>query len=279
MSKDKTPQTTRRTTRLSASSPSLSNATPETKKCTSTNSLSLRNLVFGGEPLNADDLFSSLPGRRGVILELIRLLGPLNSRMIPLFLYGGVSTGKTTTVLQIFRHLRRPFVYVSCRTCYSPRILFETIINQLLLHSKNEGNGYSSAKRCEKPSDFVNYLRDALLNVISGFKEKMEKSSSKKSLKWVKGSIVYVIIDNLELVRDWDKSLSILPFLYKLYDLLKVPEMSLIFISNASPDTYYSDTGYAEPIPLYFPDYTDDDLRQIFLRNQSNPKLYASFLE
>lgn len=137
---------------------------------------------------------------------------------IPLFLYGGVSTGKTTTVLQIFRHLRRPFVYVSCRTCYSPRILFETIINQLLLHSKNEGNGYSSAKRCEKPSDFVNYLRDALLNVISGFKEKMEKSSSKKSLKWVKGSIVYVIIDNLELVRDWDKSLSILPFLYKLYD-------------------------------------------------------------
>ena len=274
MSKDKTPQTTRRTTRLSASSPSLTNAVS-----TTSHSLTLRDLVFGGEILNADDLFSSLPGRCGVILELIRLLGPLNSKMIPLFLYGGISTGKTTTVLQIFRHLKRPFVYVSCRTCYSPRILFETILNQLLLHRKNEGNGYSSAKRCEKPADFVNYLRDALVNVINGLKEKTERSSSKKSVKWVKGNMIYLIIDNLEFVRDWDKSLSILPFLYKLYDLLKMPELGLIFISSASPDTYYSDTGYEEPIPLYFSDYTEEDLRQIFLRNQLNPKLYASFLE
>ncbi|WOG89167.1 hypothetical protein DCAR_0208403 [Daucus carota subsp. sativus] len=274
MSKDKTPQTTRRTTRLSASSPSLTNAVS-----TTSHSLTLRDLVFGGEILNADDLFSSLPGRRGVILELIRLLGPLNSKMIPLFLYGGISTGKTTTVLQIFRHLKRPFVYVSCRTCYSPRILFETILNQLLLHRKNEGNGYSSAKRCEKPADFVNHLRDALVNVINGLKEKTERSSSKKSVKWVKGNMIYLIIDNLEFVRDWDKSLSILPFLYKLYDLLKMPELGLIFISSASPDTYYSDTGYEEPIPLYFSDYTEEDLRQIFLRNQLNPKLYASFLD
>ncbi|XP_074329803.1 origin of replication complex subunit 5 [Apium graveolens] len=280
MSKDKTPQTTRRTTRLSTSSPSLSNADAKLTKCCSTpHSLTLRDLVFGGEIFNADDLFASLPGRRGVILELIRLLGPLNSRMLPLFLYGGVSTGKTTTVLQMFRHFKRPFVYVSCRSCYNPRILFESIINQLLLHSKNEGNGYSSAKRCEKPSDFVNYLQDALGYVINGLKEKTEKLSLKKSLKWVKGSMVYLIIDNLELVRDWDKSLSILPFLFKLYDLLKMPELGLIFISSASPDTYHSDTGYTEPIPLYFPDYTEEDLRQIFLRNQSNPKLYASFLD
>lgn len=117
--------------------------------------------------MSPNDLICSLPGRRIQILELICILGPLNSKMIPVFLYGGVSIGKTSTILQIFffllnystdfRHLNRPFVYASCLTCYNPQLLFESIINQLLLHRKNEGNGYLSAKRCEKLSDFVNF--------------------------------------------------------------------------------------------------------------------------
>lgn len=278
MGKEKSPEITRRTTRLSSSSPGLNNAI-ETKTSSNPPPLTLGDLVFGGETLSPNDLISSLPGRRSQILELISLLGPLNSPLIPLFVYGGVSTGKTSTILQIFRHLNRPFVYASCRTCYNPRILFESIMNQLFLHRKNEGNGYLSAKRCEKPSDFINYLRDALVSVINTLKENMGKSSSKKSVKRAKGYLVYLIIDNLELVREWDKSSTILPFLFKLYDILKMPELGLIFISSTSPDTYYSDTGYTEPIPLYFPDYTEDDICQIFMRNQSNPKLYSSFLE
>lgn len=275
MGKEKSQEITRRTTRLSASSTGVT----ETKADSNPRPPKLRDLVFAGESLSPNDLISSLPGRRNQILELISLLGPVNCPLIPLFVYGGVSTGKTSSVLQIFRRLKRPFVYASCRTCYSPRILFESIMNQLLLHIKNEGNGYSSAKRCEKPSDFINYLRDALVNIINSLKVNMEKSNSKKSVIRAKGNMVYLIIDNLELVREWDKSSIILPFLFKLYDMLKMPELGLIFVSSSSPDTYYSDTGYTEPIPVYFPDYTEDDIRQIFMRNQSNPKLYSSFLE
>lgn len=275
MGKEESQQVTRRATRLSSSTANVL----ETPKTSTRQPLTVCDLVYGDETLSFDDLISSLPGRKNQILELIRLLGPLNSPVSPLFLYGGVSTGKTSTVLQIFRHLNRPFVYSSCRTCYNPRILFESILNQLLLHRKNESNNYASAKRCEKPSDFVNLLQDALVNVTNSLKGNMGKLGSKKFGGRVSGSMLYVIIDSLELVREWDKSSVIIPFLFKLHDILKMPDVGFVFISSSAPDTYYSDTGFIEPIPIYFPDYTEDDLRRIFLRNQPNPKLYSSFLE
>ncbi|XP_060218591.1 origin of replication complex subunit 5 isoform X1 [Lycium barbarum] len=273
MGEEGNPQTPRRTTRASLSDPNIS--TGKLKSCNQ-KPLTIHDLAYGDESISLDDLISSLPGRRSQIIELLHLLGPLDSPMFPVFIYGGASTGKTSTILQIFKNLKRPFVYCSCITCYSPRILFESVLNQLLLHRKNESNRYSSAKRCERPSDFVNLLQEALRSVVDSLKV---KSSSKKSVGGARGKMVYLVFDNLELAREWDKSTNILPFLFKLYDILKMPEVGLIFLSNASPDTYYSDTGYVEPIPVYFPDYTEDELRQILMKNQENPKLYSSFLE
>ncbi|KAL6968510.1 Origin recognition complex subunit 5 [Sarracenia purpurea var. burkii] len=133
--------------------------------------------------------------------------------------------------------------------------------------------------RCERPSDFVNLLRETLLTVVNNLKGRFGKSSSKNPTGRINGKMVYWIIDNLELVREWDKSATILPFLFKMYDILMMPEVGLIYISKTSPDTYYSDTGYVEPIPVYFSDYTEEDLRQIFMRKKANPKLYSSFLD
>uniref|UniRef100_A0A2N9HC74 Orc1-like AAA ATPase domain-containing protein n=1 Tax=Fagus sylvatica TaxID=28930 RepID=A0A2N9HC74_FAGSY len=233
MGKEESPQITRRTTRSSSS------ATVETTKASDSHPPTINDLVFGEDLISLNDLLSSFPGRRIQILELVRLLGTSNSPMLPLFMYGGASSGKTSIILQMFRHLNRPFVYSSCRSCYSPRILFESVLNQLLLHRKNAANGYSSAKRCERPSDFVNFLREALSNVINNFKGNPRKLGTKKLM----------------------------------------PEVGLIFVSNTSPDTYYSNMGYMDPIPVHFPDYTEDDLCQIFLRNQANRKLYSSFLD
>lgn len=278
MGKEESPQITRRTTRSSSSTPIKKNEEGTTKTI-EPRPLTINDLAFGGEPVTLGELISSFPGRRTQILELNRMLGPLNSPMLPLFLYGGASTGKTSIVLHMFRHLKCPFVYSSCLTCYSPRILFESVLNQLLLHRKNADNGYASAKRCERPSDFVVFLQEALTNVLNTLNGNSVKSSSRKLGRQANGRMIYLIFDNLELVREWDKSSTILPFLFELYDILKKPEVGLIFISKVSPDAYYSNTGYVEPIPIHFPDYSEDSLRQIFMRNQANPKLYSSFLE
>lgn len=277
MGKEESPQVSRRTTRSSSSA--VANNELETTKPSDSHPMTINDLLFGEDPISLDELLSKFPGRRVQILDLLRLLGPLNSPMLPIFIYGGCSSGKTSVVLQIFRHLNRPFVYSSCRTCYGPRILFESILNQLLLHRKIAGNGYLSAKRCERPSDFVNALREALNGVINNLKGNSEKLSTNKLVGRAEGNMIYLILDNLELIRGWDKSSAILPFLFNLYDVLKIPKVGLIFVSNTSPDTYYSSMGYLEPIPVYFPDYTEDDLRQIFMKNQVNRKLYSSFLD
>lgn len=279
MDEDKTQQLPRRMTRSSASSsPSTSNNIVAAK-VTSLEPLTINDLLVGGDPISLDDIISSFPGRSSQILEVVRHLGPLNSPILPLFVYGSSSTGKTSIILQLFRHLNRPIVFSSCRTCYNQNILFESILNQLLLHRKNAANGYLNAKRCERPSDFVNFLREALTNVISNLKEKSEKLISNEMTQGKIGNMIYLVFDNFQLVREWDKSSTILPLLFNLYDLLNTPEVGLIFISSTSPDTFYSNMGYVEPIPIYFPDYTEEDIRQILLRNQVNQKLYSSFLE
>ncbi|XP_027352899.1 origin of replication complex subunit 5 [Abrus precatorius] len=280
MDKDEALQIPRRLTRSSASSSaSTSNSAAAAKVNNSLEPLTVNDLLVGGDPISLDSIISSFPGRSNQILEILRLLGPLNSPMLPLFVYGGSSTGKSSIILQLFRHLNRPLVYSSCRTCYNQRILFESILNQLLLHRKNASNGYSNAKRCERPSDFINFLREAFTNIINNMKEKSEKLISNKMTQGGIGNMIYLVFDNFQLVREWDKSSTILPLLFNLYDLLKMPEVGLIFISTTSPDTFYTNMGYVEPIPIYFPDYTEGDIRQILLRNQANQKLYSSFLD
>lgn len=274
--KEETLQIPRRTTRSLALA---SNSDNVAMKVTDIDPPTINDLLVGGDPISLDDLISTFPGRCNQILELVRLLGPLNSPILPLFVYGGPSTGKTSIILQLFGHLNRPLLYSSCRTCYNQRILFESILNSLVLHRKSASNGYSNAKRCERPSDFVNFLREALVNVINNLKANSEKLRSNKMAARGTGNMIYLVFDNFHLVREWDKSSTILPFLFNLYDLLNLPEVGLIFISSTSPDSYYTNMGYVEPVPVFFPDYTESDLRKIFLRNQANQKLYSSFLD
>ncbi|CAB79749.1 putative protein [Arabidopsis thaliana] len=271
--KEESSKVTRRSTRSSAS------VTVENSEPIESHTPTIDDLTFGEESITIDAVLSNFPGRRSQIFDFIRLMGPLDCPTLPIMIYGGASTGKTSVVLQVLRHLNRPFVYSSCRTCYNPRILFESILNQSLLHRKCSLNGYSSAKRCDKPSDFVNLLREALSSVIKTLESTSETSRSDKPDEKPMGKMVYLILDNVDLIRDWDKGTIILQFLFSLYTVLKMPQLGIILISGLPPDVYYSNMGYTDPIPLYFPEYSEEDLRQIFLRNQPNRKLYSAFLD
>ncbi|CAA6653805.1 unnamed protein product [Spirodela intermedia] len=171
--------------------------------------------------------------------------------MIPLFVYGGPSTGKSSVVTQVFRHLNRPFVYASCCSCYSPSILFQYVLNQLFLLTKNLRNDFSSSWSCERASDFIILLKDALTQ------------SKAIHCPW-DGKMIYLVFDNVEMIRHWDGSSDLISILFKLQDLLRMVEVGLIYISRAGPNCYYANI--------------EDDLYEILMRNQVNPKLYSSFL-
>ncbi|XP_068635420.1 origin of replication complex subunit 5-like [Aristolochia californica] len=272
------PQTSRRTTRSSCATP-LKGTNVIQNKTDSVRPPSILSDLLAEEPISLDNLLDRFPGRRDQIFEILHLIGPRDSPMIPLLLYGGASTGKTSVILQVFRYLNRPFVYSSCRSCYCPRILFESVLDQLLLHRRKENNGYSSAKKCERFSDFVNFLRDALIQAIHNLKESQKETVSEETTRQGNGNMVYLIFDNMELIRDWDKNSTIIPMLFRLYDQLKMPELGLIFVSSCTPDTYYANTGFVEPLYVRFTDYTEDELHQIFMKNKANTKLYSSFLD
>ncbi|KAL5713579.1 Origin recognition complex subunit 5 [Ranunculus cassubicifolius] len=277
---EESPQVTKRTTRSSAANtPSKNNNIQSQRKHDRRPPSLVDSLVYGDQPISQDTLISTFPGRRFQILELLQLIGPLNSSMLPIFLYGPPSTGKTSIILQTFNHLKRPFVYSSFRTCHNPRLLFESVLNRLLLHKKNSENAYSSSKRCDKPADFVNMLQEALTEVINSLRVNPKKTASKESVEQGSGRMIYLIFDNMEILREWDKHTTMISLLFKLNDILNMPEVGLIFISNSSPDTYHLSAGSAEPIPIHFPEYTEDDLYQIFSKNQSDQKLYSSFLD
>lgn len=330
-------------------------------------SSSLQSIDIHKEPpkiLNKEKLLKCLcdgfPGRHTQIKELISLIGGPRDFMTPLLVYGGPSTGKTSIVLEIFKRLNRPFAYASCRSCFNPRLLFESILNQLMSHRRTKVNNYSSAKRCEKIADFVADLREACTQSIeknyqktlvngsieyrkdgesrlmgsppkdshkspekgfhdSGFKGSPRKNTKKSPEKSLKGSskkltgralkasgcedpsqkdtgkrdndssskdvrisdyseMVYLIFDKFELLHEWNNGFNLISALFKLSDLTRMPNLGLIFISNVTPDSFYSHTGALEPLTVYFRDYTDDELHQILLKGQPNSELYSSFL-
>jgi origin recognition complex subunit 5 len=266
MSQPVTPRRTTRSTAGSASDPTSPSSPPKSRPKPS----SRRQLLAGagaaekeeeGEgKRSVDALLEALPGRRAQAMDLLRLLAPAPA--LPLLLYGGAATGKTRALLLALRHVRpRPqcVAYAALRSLPSARALFASLLSQLTPASSS--SSASSRQRVpDKPSDFVSALRDALAGLSA------------------QGEAVYLVFDNLEVVRSWDKGAQLLALLLRLHELLRLPQVVLVYVSNATPDAYYSMTGSIEPNHIYFPDYTVDEVRDILMRGHPNPKLYSSFL-
>lgn len=258
------PVTPRRTTRSSASaSPSPAPASPTSPPKSRPKPSPRRQLLAAAaappkeDGSSADALLAELPGRRAQAMDILRLLAPAPA--LPLMLHGGAATGKTRALLLALRYLRpsQRLVYAALRSLPSPRALFASLLSQL---SATPFSTSSRHRVPDKPSDFVAALRDALNGIVS------------------QGEVVYLVFDNLEVVRSWDKGGQLLPLLLRLHDLLQLPQVVLVYVSSATPDAYYSMTGSVEPNYVYFPDYTVDEVRDILMHDHPNPKLYSSFL-
>ncbi|KAJ7538210.1 hypothetical protein O6H91_11G038400 [Diphasiastrum complanatum] len=267
-------------------------------------------------------LMEEFPGRASEIGKLLRILGQPWDVLPPVFVYGGPATGKTSVVVEVLKQLRRPFAYASCRSCHSPRILFESIVNQLTDHERVSNNNYGSFKKCDRVAEFVRLLPDACEQAIArsikkkqspviSYAEKGKPTSLSEDSMWalvlqmlnadLSGSndavsdlnspcdsstllsfsnshVVYLVIDNVELLRAWAGGLNLFNVLLKLCELTRLPNLGIILISNVGLDGFMSGTGFREPQPLYFRGYTDEELHQILLKGQPNADLYSSFL-
>ncbi|KQK13084.1 hypothetical protein BRADI_1g07950v3 [Brachypodium distachyon] len=255
------PVTPRRSTRSTASAPDSPCSPPKSPKSRPKPPPRRQLLPAAAaepeEKNTLDALLEALPGRRTQVTDLLRLLAPAPA--LPVMLHGGAATGKTRALLLALRHLRPSprLAYAALRSLPSPRALFASILSQLNpIPSSN-----SSRRRIpDKPSDFIAILRDALAGFVA------------------QGEPACLVFDNLEVVRGWDKGAQLISLLLRLHDLLRLPQVVLVYVSSATPDAYYTMTGSVEPNYVYFPDYTVEEANDILMRGHPNPKLYSSFL-
>lgn len=104
---------------------------------------------------------------RNEIEQLLNLLGRPCDLVPPVFVHGPTATGKTSVVCEAMRVLRLPHAYVSCRSCHTSQLMYESILNQLVGQVRSATNNYSSARKCENLNDFAKHLPEACAQALS----------------------------------------------------------------------------------------------------------------
>ncbi|XP_051889855.1 origin recognition complex subunit 5 isoform X1 [Pristis pectinata] len=194
--------------------------------------------------------------RDSQIVTLLSLLGEPQHYSYPsIFVYGHTATGKTYVIQTLLKTWKLPHVIVNCVECFSSRMLFEYILNQLQgnwLSSENERTSYL---RCNSLNEFV------LL-----FKQVVREQN-------LLNQTVYIVLDKAEQLREMDANL--LPGFLRFQELAE-ENVTVFFISEIVWEKFRPNTGCFEPLTLYFPDYSKDDLLKILSRDHP-PEFSADF--
>lgn len=194
--------------------------------------------------------------RDAQIVTLLSLLGEPQHYSYPsFFVYGHTATGKTYVIQTLLETCKFPHIIVNCVECFSSRMLFEQILNQL------QGNWLSSENEC------LSYLRCNTLNeFVLLFKQVVREQN-------LLDQTVYIVLDNAEQLREMDANL--LPGFLRFQELAET-NVTVIFISEIVWEKFRPNTGCFEPLILYFPDYSIDDILKILSRDYP-PEFSADF--
>lgn len=191
----------------------------------------------------------SFPGRKYQIQQLCNLFGYKNETFVDcVYIYGPSSTGKSSIVTSVLDNLGIQHVRINLIECYSPKILFESILNQLSGHKVDSFKGLPYAK-CDNIMDFIFNLK---------------KCASEVDL-----NNTVIVLDKAERLRNMEYNL--LPSFLKFQEISQLP-ISVILVSEIMFEKYYSKFVVDEPIKVYFPQYTQDELLEILCLDHENVK-------
>ncbi|XP_077284574.1 origin recognition complex subunit 5 [Arctopsyche grandis] len=196
---------------------------------------------------------SVLPCRENQLLQIYSYIGNIDEP-VPhcLFLYGNAATGKTACLINTLEYLSYRYVVLNAVECYTQKIIYETILNKLSGHVPSRDNKYMSVFKCDNIKDFV-----AQLNFM------FEKYSYEP---------VIIVFDNASRLRDMEH--NILPAFLRLKEFCNL-NVCTILVSDIPFEKYLLKTGLKEPIKIFFPQYTKEELYNIILTNQAQCANYA----
>lgn len=205
-----------------------------------------------------DELIKLFPGRDKQITQLYNYLGHKNEPFPNcLYIYGGSGTGKTTIVKHLLESLAINHAFINLIECYTSKILFESILNQLTGFKVDPTKGQPFTK-CDNMMDFVSCL---------------QRCSEEMNLN---GSIV--VLDKSEQLRQMDYNL--LPGFLRMRELSGI-EITVILLSEIVFEKYYARGNIVQPLKVYFPQYSKEELVNILMLDYSSAKaaIYDNFKE
>lgn len=182
------------------------------------------------------------PGRAAQLKTLFGIYGHKNEP-IPgcVFIYGGPSTGKTTLLSNFLKVLNVRYALVNLIECYTSKILFETILNELSGRGVDPESGEAYAK-CDNLMDFLHYLK------------KFDDENHQQ--KYI------IVLDKAENLRLMDGNL--LPVFLRFKEIAEI-NVSVILISEIPFQKFYTKLNIVDPIKLHFPQYNKQELIDILM--------------
>ncbi|KAJ1652964.1 hypothetical protein IWQ61_006819 [Dispira simplex] len=201
---------------------------------------------------NITALNGRFPGRNYEIEQLVEFVGTPDDPSPPcLFVYGHKANGKTAVVRALFQehYPTELSAYVSCIECYTPRLVFESILSQFTGSEPSVETGFRSAFKCDNMQDFVYQLRT-----------RVYLSTCSSRLNTVIPQTRYIVFDNAEKLRDMSPTL--LSAFIRLGELGQLP-VSVILVSCLVWDKFRPRNGAPEPLLLRFPIYTKQNVLDI----------------
>lgn len=107
------------------------------------------------------EISERFPCRTKLLREFYQLFGKLNHRYpSSLYLYGSPGIGKTSLLLQFLNHLSIKHTNIDCIEYYTPKMLYETILNEFNDHTLSENNNFENYVRCDTMDDFIEQLAE-----------------------------------------------------------------------------------------------------------------------
>ena len=220
-------------------------------------------------------------GREDQIDRLLRVLGPCDAPVPPVFIGGLPSCGKTAVVRDLFQTLDLPHAYVNCIESSTPRLVFETAINQLHRHVPTVGNSFAAFSKCSDVSQFISLIAEAAFpssaahtaaatslsptNTADDTSQaialqhaaRIERASGSA---WMAEETQYIIVDSAERLIQMDKML--LTALVRL-DELTARNICCIFVSHVPYEHLAGVAATRAMVRVDFPPYSKSQLTDI----------------
>lgn len=149
----------------------------------------------------------------------------------------------------MLRNAKVDYAIVNCIECFSPKILFENILDNLNDHNLSESNGFNCYTKCDSMGDLILELR-----------------------KIPERHNIVLVFENAEYLRDLHA--NVLPGLMRLQEL-SGRNICSILVSQLPYEKFYPKTGIPEVVRIKFPQYTSNEVAKILQKDYAHVKAHV----